>query len=571
MRVAPLVLVLVGLSGSVRAQPCEPARATSALEQAGVRAQLFNNGALFWRDGDSPRGYEVPNGSGVESVFTASLWVAGQSGGYDRFAGSRYGPYEFWPGPLPEDGSLPTPESCAAYDRIWRVTLEDIARYNTTGEAAPDLAEWPVEVGAPVVDGDGDPTNYDLAAGDRPAILGDETAWWVMNDQGDVHEWSDLPAIGLEVRVTAFTVSEAYAARLGLSREDARRLHHATAYRYDLAYRGSEPLTNAYLGLWADTDLGYPEDDYVGSAPEQNLAYTYNGYPEDGSVTPTGVPLPDTVQTYGDRPPALGIRVIGGPAEKPLGGFIFNLFSRSSNGIQIGGVEAYQYLRGLWRDGNPITYGGIGYQTGDPTPYMFPSLPPNYWSELNLDGRGTTTIPEDRDFLVSHGPFTFEPGDTATLTFAFPWAQSERGHLASVRELIGQTSPLVAAIVRSLEPDPDLATITLAELPVPIPAEPTPPDRPERDAVAVTVQPNPTTGDAILRLNLAEPAHVRLRVFDALGREVGIPVDETLPATEHRLGVPASGLPAGVYVYRLDVTPEGLSPLVSTGRFVIAR
>ena len=45
------------------------------------------------------------------------------------------------------------------------MTVEDVARYNTTGEATPDLAEWPAHLGAPVVDGDGVAGNYDLARG----------------------------------------------------------------------------------------------------------------------------------------------------------------------------------------------------------------------------------------------------------------------------------------------------------------------------------------------------------------------------------------------------------------------
>lgn len=554
-----LLLLLTFASPASVAQNCDLGNAEVFLENAGVRALLFNNGALFWKGGDHI--YEIPKGSGRQAMFAMGLWIGGMVDDTLHFAGSDYGPYEYWPGPLAEDGGAPSAASCAAYDRIWRVTLEDIARYNTTGEATPDLAEWPAEAGAPVVDGDGDLGNYDLAAGDRPAILGDETAWWIMNDRGDTHAWSRAPAIGLEVRVTAATLSDGYVAdRTGLGEEMARLLHTATLYRYELTYRGTEPFEDMYLGLWADPDLGDAGDDYVGSYPPNNVGFVYNG--DDFDAGSAG---------YGASPPALGLAMAAGPASPLLSGFVYYNGDGGVQGNPASGGEAYLYLRSLWRDGSPLTYGGTGYQTGAPTRYMFPDLPPNYWSEMDIDGTGRANIPADRRFIVNHGPFSVQPGETTEIRFALVFSREETGRIASVRKLALFDAPRVAAIARVLAPDPGLATITLDDLPSPLPPDVEPPDLPERYRVAESVWPNPTTRDAVLRVDLPGPAYVRLTVYDALGRRVSIPVDETLPAAEHRLGVPTSGLPPGLYVYRLEVTPEGLSPLVSVGRFSLVR
>lgn len=561
MRFSFLFVVLVASCvGTATAQPCASAQADAYLENAGVRALLLNNGSLFWR-GRTETQYEVPKGSGTETFARGAIWIGGTRNGAVRFAGTAAGPWEYWPGPLAEDGDAPTPESCAAYNRIWRVTLEDIARYNTTGEATPDLAEWPAEVGAPVVDGDGDPTNYDLAAGDRPAILGDETAWWIMNDRGGTHNWSETPPIGLEVRVTVSTVSDAYAyQRLGLPRETADLLHTATLHRYELTYRGGAPFQDAYFGTWFDAQLGYFHDNYVGSYPPNHVAYVYNGDDFD-----------EGAEGYGASPPAVGIAMARGPGERLLSSFVYYNSDSSVQGNPSGGVEAYYYLQGRWRDRSRITFGGTGYQTGEETSHMFPDLPTDFWSEYNIDGRGTANIPAARRFVASHGPFTIQPGETAEIRFAIVYSRSDAGNVASARQLVLIDAPRVVAVTRFLAPDPDLATITLADLPAPLPPEADLPEIPSRYAVAKTVAPNPATGDAVLRLDLPEAAHVRLTVFDALGREVSTAVDQTLPAAEHRLRVPASGLPPGVYVYRLEVTPEGLSPLFSTGRFLLAR
>ncbi|MEM6325589.1 MAG: T9SS type A sorting domain-containing protein [Bacteroidota bacterium] len=542
----------------VSAQPCEIGDAEAVVENAGVRALLFNNGALFWRGGDHV--YEVPKGSGIQAVFAAGLWVGGTVDGELRFAGTDYGPYEYWPGTLDADGQTDA-DRCAAYDRIWRVTLEDIARYNTTGEATADLAEWPAEAGAPVVDGNGNPDDYDLAAGDRPAILGDETAWWVMNDRGGTHDWSRTPPIGLEARVTVSTVSDAYAhRRLGLDTDLAGVLHTATLYRYELTYHGDAPLEAAYFGPWMDPDLGFFSDDYVGSYPPTDVAYVYNGDNFDEGSS-----------GYGSSPPAVGITMVSGPAERPLSGFMY-YDGGGIAGDPSDGLQAYQFLQSLWRDASPVTFGGQGFFTGDRTLYMYSSLPPSFWSEVDIDGLGTSNLPSDRKMLASHGPFALQPGESTEITFAIVYSRSDLGHLASVRQLAVVDAPRVAAIARVLGPDPDLATIRLGDLPAPLPPLPDPgPEPPSRYAVAETPAPNPTTGDATLRLDLPASARVRLEVFDALGRRVATPVDATLGAAEHRLDVPSGGLPPGVYVYRLSVTPEGQSPITSAGRLTVIR
>ncbi len=48
------------------------------------------------------------------------------------------------------------------------------------------------------------------------------------------------------------------------------------------------------------------------------------------------------------------------------------------------------------------------------------------------------------------------------------------------------------------------------------------------------------------------PAVVRLRLYDMLGREVGRREAGPQPAGRHELRWPGSGLPAGVYSYRLE-------------------
>lgn len=64
--------------------------------------------------------------------------------------------------------------------------------------------------------------------------------------------------------------------------------------------------------------------------------------------------------------------------------------------------------------------------------------------------------------------------------------------------------------------------------------------------------PNPAQGPVEVRFDLPDAAPVRLALFDMVGREVAVVVDRTVEAGYHRARIETSGLPAGVYVARIE-------------------
>jgi hypothetical protein len=62
-----------------------------------------------------------------------------------------------------------------------------------------------------------------------------------------------------------------------------------------------------------------------------------------------------------------------------------------------------------------------------------------------------------------------------------------------------------------------------------------------------------------------EVSRVKLAVYDLLGREVAVLVNETLPAGVHKATWNASGFPSGVYFYRLESGPSTVRPSASSG------
>ncbi|MFK7846092.1 MAG: T9SS type A sorting domain-containing protein [Rhodothermales bacterium] len=441
----PLVLGFGMVTGAnAQTSNCQPALGTSILDVNNVRASIYNNGGLFWRGGAPV--YEVPKGSGVSAIFASGIWLAGEVGGQLRAAATRYGPWEFWAGPLDENGNAPA--DCSVYDKTYKVSKADVEAYEVTGTAPPDLRGWPTGLGAPTLDANGDRIPFDinvplasradrvidLAAGERPAILGDMSVWWVMNDRGNLHEATDAAPIGLEIHGLAFAFNI------------AGDIGNTTFYKYNMFYKGDVPLENAYLGIFSDPDLGNFDDDYVGTDTTLGLGYVYNADNDDEGG-------------YGAAPPAAGYDFFQGPIVPSAGDsalvsgeyiqdfknlemttFAFYNNGGAVNGDPSSGADYYNYMQGNWKDGQPFSFGGNGrdFSTTD-TRFIFPGDPVSGegWSEFNPDPIGQTLAPidpADRRFVMSTGPFSINPGDQQEIVFGLVWARGS-DNLDSVTKL----------------------------------------------------------------------------------------------------------------------------------------
>jgi hypothetical protein len=94
---------------------------------------------------------------------------------------------------------------------------------------------------------------------------------------------------------------------------------------------------------------------------------------------------------------------------------------------------------------------------------------------------------------------------------------------------------------------PDLGA---CENPVPLAVDEPPPGSPSAFTLSQNY-PNPFNPSTTIKYELPKSSDVRLSVFDILGREVSVLVNERRDAGVHEVKFDGSNLASGVYLYRL--------------------
>ncbi|MCH8244774.1 MAG: T9SS type A sorting domain-containing protein [Bacteroidetes bacterium] len=517
MTTISLLVIVTKLTSQVYAQvPCEYGSVALTIDSGNAEAAVENDGHLFWAHGTSLPHFEVPKGSGINVIFRAKPWIGGLINGEIHFTGPQSGQL-YYPGPLDQNGyGLP---NCSDYDRIWKVSRSDLREIVESGKLSDDIKHWPSGLGAPTVDGNGIVDDYDPTSGDLPAIVGQESAWWIMNDGGRENvENLWFPQVGLEARVFVAAMP---------SRPNVEVYY----FRYTFTYANSNPLEDAYIGFFMDPDLGDFDTDKFGSASWISTVYVYKKDNFDAK--------------YGANPPALAITLLQGPLVDADGldnnrnGIIDEPNERLDLTAFVAGNEIhknrptffYNHLQGLCgRSGNPIRVGsGCISATGQPTTYWYSGDPVTGLGWLD-DGT------YDRAFLISSGPFDWLPGEEQTIAFAIIWARGNDNleSISRVRDIAGylQNTPEFFA--------PDVSIGRPAAL------------------VASFVgfepaYPNPADTQAFITYTVTDPTEVTLSLFNITGRQIATVHDSFQSPGKYTEIFDVSSLPTGVYFYRLSI------------------
>jgi hypothetical protein len=287
-------------------------------------------------------------------------------------------------------------------------------------------------------------------------------------------------------------------------------LQNTVFMRFQVQNRNTVPITEAWVGAWADPDLGDYADDVTGSDSLRSMGFVWNATNNDVIIF--------------NPPPALGYLVLQSPtgtaadaATRPM-----RSFTSYSNGTDPqNGLETYLSLQGRDRFGNVRK---------DPqnvsTRYMFAGDPVANTGWIDV-GAG------DKRMLMASGPFNLAPGQIVEFVIAIV---CDRGldRFDSVARL-----QQAADRIRAAWPDN-------------LPSLDAPEGAPRGLAIA-SAWPNPARASLALSIALPSSGRVAVDLVDVSGRIVATLAPGVLAPGRHTLSFDPqmAGLAPGIYHARL--------------------
>ncbi len=497
-----------------------------------IRTFIWNTGVFNQdlRTNNTP-GFMWPKGSGKFAIFTTGLTLSAYVQGAIRMAAASYNG-EYCPGYV-DSGQFKTDSRFKFYS----------VRKTDNYISNPDWITWALMVpfGAPYVDVNHNGT-YEFVI-DTPGVRGAAQTIFVCLTDADPGNHSNSEGFGggtlplfAEAHLTAWGYDHA-----GL--EDIQFFKWVVINKYIFSW------DTAYFSINCDPDLGDANDDYIGCDTNRNMTYVYNSDNQDGS----GFGI-----TYGQNPPAAGFMFLNCAGQNSG-----NPGMTSSCPVYCGGCgvplceldpnnppSAYNYIRGLKRDGspwlcplyNPYRRTKFNY-SGDPETNQG-------WTEYKgkIDNCGGDTTgplvipvpPQDRRFVMSTRSVNahFNPGDTQTIIMA---------------QLITRGTSNLNSVTK-LKQLADVA-IQLCNNGFVIGVEPISSEVPQQFELYQNY-PNPFNPTTKIKFSIPPVGQrhafdLLLVIYDILGREVVTLVNEELKPGTYEVEWNASNYPSGVYFYKL--------------------
>lgn len=421
----PLLLLCIN---QLYSQDCLRPSASLNFTANNIRTS-FNNTAVFVDNSINDLGFENTNVQlGASTLFTNGIWLgAFDIEGNIKISAETYGStsrVQFIAGPYPEDG-VPDGTLCNDFDRFFTVTRDqieahilDYADNQVIDNPIPEIFGWPGDGNpefeatngfampqmlggfAPFFDRLGDGI-YDPNDGDYPlpkavdvTTIPTQISWTIFNDA------ISTQSLGVEVQMTAWAYNCT----------DNELLNNTIFTSHKVINRSNEPLSDMRLGVWSDIDMGCPNDDYVGSIPDQNSYFGYNGLFRDVPNCTNATPLVrEQIVSATFLNQELSSFINFYSTASPTAGFA----QRDPNSP----LEFYNYLNNSWLDGTPLTAGGTGYDPdGVPTSFAFPGNPND---DMEWSMRSANVPAGDQRALGVVNIDDFLPGAIFTLDVAY--------------------------------------------------------------------------------------------------------------------------------------------------------
>lgn len=386
---------------------------TSAFIETGLIRGLVNPSAsLFHLSSTSNAAYYIGNDTPApSSLYAAAPWITALLADEETLL-SNYQGYSanaedgaFFFGPFSDSYDSDYLEK---YLQVWSLSAEEVnthlAMFDAPGYTAPHaIMNWPgngrLEHNeslhlAPFEDSNMNGL-YEPNLGDYPVIRGDRCVFYILSTDRDDVNTTDLVC---EIMVMLYAFDDE---------------PETVFVNYTITNKSTNNYEQLKFGMWSDGDIGSAYDDYIGSSPENNFYYYYNGDDfDEASAGSIG---------FGDNPPMQAVSFL----DQSMSHFLtYNNSANPINGDPTMALHYNNYLKGLWKDGSSLLFGGNGTAMGNgdpenPTAYMYPSDPnlpagDDVWNETSAGNP-----PADRRGVGSFEGTSLAAGESIVFDLAF--------------------------------------------------------------------------------------------------------------------------------------------------------
>jgi len=514
-----IVLTLIGISFLLSINSFTQVNIQRVLLNGNNISAYFQNTGIFNQNTATTNtpGFEWPKGTNKFAFFTAGLCISCKINEQLAQSMASY-EGEFVPG-FVINGIPFTNE----YFKIYKINRGDNPGNN------PDYQNWPLMIpyGAPYIDVNNN-KQYDPEI-DSIGIRNAAQVIFLCMTDGFVSSHTSgegfgggviYPLLYSQIALTAWCY-------------DTYELMDLQFIKWEIINKSTSQWNSTYFSIVGDPDLGQADDDYIGCDTLLKLGFCYNGDNND--------------QQYGINPPAVGIIL----HKSPLGLTSFTFFTNTGsspppcesdpNGEP---YPAYLMMKGYKKDSsnymNPLTNPPF------PTKYVYTGDPETNtgWTEYrgsvqNCGGNTGTIINSnqvgDRRFVMSSGAenYTVNPDDTVII-YASQLIARGNSNKNSVT-LLKNYANIAWNIYNSG------FNVGIKKISNNIPSS----------FSLEQNYPNPFNPSTKIRFAIPKNELVTLKIFDLLGREAAILVNEKLQPGTYETTFDASMLPSGVYFYSL--------------------
>lgn len=391
--ILPLILTTVFLGSAISQTQL------AFIDYNNVRTLLSNRGSLGFNPQTSGASYEVPIGSSNHVLYAHTpLWTATDGNGNLKGGLSGYNLEATMHGPISNNyNSMWQVDNRAIFTVSYAVVQNHIANYNQSGYVVPpEISNWPAEGNvaesgsaflAPFEDVNFNGV-YDPENGDYPIIYGDQMSFTIFNyDSIPNPSLSNIPSTPLEVQMGAYQY---------FSNDE---INDVTFVYYRVENKSEDTLYDFRWGNMADFDIGFAEDDYIGSDVGRNLVYAYNATNNDqgGNGSPG----------YGANPPAAGIISLNNTMD------VSNYYGSGGSFLDYN-ITSLSDLRNIMQGNN-----NLGVQNTDNdgnTVKMLFNETPNVTGSYSEYQQGN--LPGDRRVLYSSESYDLKPGESKCYHYA---------------------------------------------------------------------------------------------------------------------------------------------------------